>query len=150
MKARIKEKDQSVPVFKKGYYYYSRTEDGKEYYKYCRKKGSLTAKEEVLLDVDKMAEGHPYYAVTGFDISENNKLIAYGVDEVSRRQYTIYVKNLETGEILADAVKNTQGDPCWANDNKTFFYTSKNPVTLLSEKINRHTLGRRRGRCYRI
>lgn len=141
MKARIKEKDESVPVFKNGYYYYTRTEDGKQYYKYCRKKGSLDAKEEVLLDVDKMAEGHAYYTVTGFDISQNNKLLAYAVDEISRRQFTIYVKNLETGEILKDAVKNTQGDPCWAGDNKTFFYTAKHPATLLSEKIKRHILG---------
>lgn len=141
MKARIKEKDESVPVFKNGYFYYSRTEDGKQYYKYCRKKGSLDAKEEILLDVDQMAEGHAYYAASGFDVSEDNKLLAYGVDLVSRRQYTIYVKNLETGEILKDAILNTEGDPCWANDNKTIFYTSKNPVTLLSEKIQRHTLG---------
>ena len=141
MKSRIKEKDESVPVYKNGYFYYTRTESGKQYYKYCRKKGNLTAKEEILLDVDKMAEGHSYYAVSGFDISENNNLLAYGVDEISRRQYTIYVKNIETGEILSDAVKNTQGDPCWANDNKTFFYTEKHPVTLLSEKILRHTLG---------
>jgi len=141
MKARIKEKDEGVPVFKHGYYYYTRTEVGKQYYKYCRKKGSLTAKEEILLDIDKMAEGHPYYAATGFDISENNNLLAFGVDNVSRRQYTIYVKNLETGEIMKDAVTNTEGDPVWANDNKTFFYTAKNPVTLLSEKIMRHTLG---------
>jgi oligopeptidase B len=141
MKARIKEKDESVPVFKNGYYYYSRTEDGKQYYKYCRKKGTLDAPEEILLDVDQLAEGHPYYAATGFDVSEDNKLMAYGVDLVSRRQYTIYIKNLETGEILKDAIQNTEGDPCWANDNKTIFYTSKNPVTLLSEKIQRHTLG---------
>jgi len=141
MKARIKEKDESVPVFKNGYFYYSRTEDGKQYYKYCRKKGTLDGKEEILLDVDQMAEGHSYYSATGFDISEDNKMLAYGVDLVSRRQYTIYVKNLETGEILKDAIQNTEGDPCWANDNKTIFYTSKNPVTLLSEKIQRHTLG---------
>lgn len=141
MKARIKEKDESVPVFKNGYFYYSRTEDGKQYYKYCRKKGTLEAKEEILLDVDQMAEGHAYYAASGFDVSEDNKLLAYGVDLVSRRQYTIYVKNLETGEILKDAIQNTEGDPCWANDNKTIYYTSKNPVTLLSEKIQRHTLG---------
>jgi len=141
MKARIKEKDESVPVFKNGYFYYSRTEDGKQYYKYCRKKGTLDAKEEILLDVDQMAEGHAYYAASGFDVSEDNKLLAYGVDLVSRRQYTIYVKNLETGAILKDAIQNTEGDPCWANDNKTIFYTSKNPVTLLSEKIQRHTLG---------
>jgi oligopeptidase B len=88
MKARIKEKDESVPVFKNGYFYYTRTEDGKQYYKYCRKKGSLDAKEEILLDVDALAEGHPYYAATGFDISEDTKLLAYGVDVVSRRQYT--------------------------------------------------------------
>ena len=141
MKARIKEKDESVPVFKNGYYYYSRTEDGKQYYKYCRKKGTLDAKEEILLDVDQMAEGHSYFAATGFDVSEDNKLLAYGVDLVSRRQYSIHVKNLETGEILSDVIPNTEGDPCWAADNKTIFYTSKNPVTLLSEKIQRHTLG---------
>lgn len=141
MKARIKEKDESVPTFKNGYFYYTRTEDGKQYYKYCRKKGSLDAPEEILLDVDQMAEGHSYFSATGFSVSEDNKLLAYGVDLVSRRQYTIQVKNLETGEILKDAIPNTQGDPCWASDNKTFFYTSKNPVTLLSEKINRHTHG---------
>jgi oligopeptidase B len=141
MKLRIKEKDESVPLFKNGYFYYTRTENGKEYYKYCRKKGTLDATEEVLLDVDEMAKGHSYYAVTGFEISDDNKLLAFGVDEVSRRQYTIYIKNLETGEILKDAILNTEGEVAWASDNKTFFYASKNPVTLLSEKILRHTLG---------
>lgn len=141
MKLRIKEKDESVPLFKNGYYYYTRTENGKEYYKYCRKKGNLNAKEEVLLDIDEMAKGHSYYGVTGFEISNDNKLLAFGVDEVSRRQYTIYIKNLETGKILKDAVINTEGQAVWASDNKTFFYASKNPVTLLSEKIFRHTLG---------
>lgn len=141
MKARIKEKDESVPVLKNGYYYYTRTEDGKQYYKYCRKKGSLSAAEEVLLDVDKMAEGKPYFAVTGYEVSEDNNLLAYGVDEVSRRQYTIHIKNLATGETLKDAITNTEGDPVFANDNKTIFYTSKHPVTLLSEKIKRHTIG---------
>lgn len=141
MKARIKEKDESVPVFKNGYFYYARTEEGKQYYKYCRKKGTLDAKEEVLLDVDQMAEGHAYYSASGFQVSDDNSMLAYGVDLVSRRQYSIYVKNLETGEILKDVIVNTEGDPCWANDNKTIFYTSKNPVTLLSEKIQRHILG---------
>lgn len=141
MKARIKEKDESAPVFKNGYYYYSRTEEGSQYYKYCRKKGTLESKEELLLDVDQMAKGHSYYSVGGIKISEDNKLIAYSVDDVSRRQYTIYVKNIETGNLLKDEVKNTEGDICWANDNSTFFYTSKNPITLLSEKIKRHVLG---------
>jgi oligopeptidase B len=141
MKARIKEKDESVPYFKNGYYYYTRTEDGRQYYKLCRKKENLEAKEEILLDVDEMAKGKAYFSVSGSEISEDNKLIAYGVDEVSRRQYTIYIKNLETGEIYADAIKSTSGDPVWASDNKTIFYTANNPTTLLSEKIKRHVLG---------
>ena len=141
MKARIKEKDESVPVFKNGYFYYLRTEEGKEYHKYCRKKGSLDAREEILLDVDSMAEGHAYYDIEGVAVSDDNKLLAYGLDEVSRMEYTIYIKNLETGETYKDAIKLTEGDPVWGNDNKTLFYTAKNPVTLLSEKIKRHVLG---------
>ncbi len=141
MKGRIKEKDESVPYFYNGYYYYNRTEEGKQYYKVCRKKGSLDAPEEILLDVDKMAEGKPYYAIGGSSVSPNNKLLAYGVDEVSRREYVLHIKNLETGEIYKDRIERTSGGATWAADNKTIFYTSKNPVTLLSEKIKRHTLG---------
>lgn len=141
MKNRIKEKDESVPVYRNGYFYYSRTEEGKEYYKYCRKKGSLEATEEILLDVDKMAEGHSYYSVGGMSVSDDNKLLSYGVDDVSRRQYTIYFKNLETGEVYKETILNTSGGATWAADNKTVFYTSKNPVTLLTEKIKRHVLG---------
>ncbi len=142
MKSRIKEKDESVPTLKNGYYYYSRTEDGKEYYKYCRKKGSLSAKEEILLDVDKMAEGYAYFSASGFVISEDNKMMAFAVDTVSRRQYDIKVKNLVTGEIMSDVIPSTNGNVVWANDNKTLFYTANNPETLLSEKIKRHTLGK--------
>ncbi len=141
MKARIKEKDESVPVFNNGYFYYTRTDEGKEYYKYCRKKGSLTAPEEIVLDVDAMAEGKAYYDIGEIEISEDNKLVAYGVDEVSRREYIIHIKNLETGEVYKDAIPRTEGAAIWANDNKTLFYTSKNPETLLSEKIKRHVLG---------
>ncbi|MCF0050830.1 S9 family peptidase [Dyadobacter sp. LJ53] len=141
MKGRIKEKDESVPVFSNGYWYYTRSEEGQQYFKYCRKKGSLDAKEEMLLDVDKMAEGHPYYSAVGFNVSPDNKLLAYGVDTVSRRQYTIYVKNLETGELIKDTIFPASGGSEWGNDNKTLFYTATNPKTLLSEKIKRHTLG---------
>jgi oligopeptidase B len=141
MKARIKEKDESVPTFNNGYFYYTRVVEGKDYFLYCRKKGSLDAKEEVLLDVNAMAEGHAYFSAAGFAISPNNKLLAYGIDKLSRRQYSIYVKNLETGELLKDEIKNAEADPVFANDNNTIFYTSKNSVTLLSEKIKRHTLG---------
>jgi oligopeptidase B len=141
MKGRIKEKDESVPYLDNGYYYYSKTEEGKQYYSFCRKKGSLDAPEEVLLDVNKMAEGHAYYSAAGFNISPDNKLLMFGVDTVSRRQYILHIKNLETGEIMPDRISNTEGYGQWANDNKTIYYVSKNPTTLLSEKIMKHTLG---------
>ena len=141
MKARIKEKDESVPVFKNGYYYYSRTETGKQYFKYCRKKGNLSAPEEILLDVDQMAEGKAYYTATGFSISPDNSKMIYGVDDVSRRQYSLFLKDLNTGKITDLGIKNTEGNAVWAADNNTIFYTAKNDVTLLSEKIKRHTLG---------
>ena len=141
MKGRIKEKDESVPVFKNGYFYYSRVVEGKDYFLYCRKKENLQAPEEILLDVNAMAEGHNYFSATGFEVSMDNKLLAYGVDMLSRRQYKIFVKNLVTGETYKDVILNTEGDPVWANDNQTIFYTAKNPVTLLSEKIKRHKLG---------
>jgi oligopeptidase B len=141
MKARIKEKDESVPSFQNGYFYYTRMVEGKEYFLYCRKKGTLDAKEEILLDVNQMAEGHDYFSVSGFDISPDNKLLAFGQDTVSRRQYTLYVKNLETGEITLQVKTGTNGNPVWASDNKTFFYVKNNPQTLLTEKIEKHTIG---------
>lgn len=141
MKARIKEKDESVPVFRKGYYYYTRTETGKQYFKYCRKKGNLNASEEILLDVDQLAEGHAYYSAAGFSISPDNSKMIYGVDDVSRRQYKLFLKDLNTGKTTDLGIKNTTGSATWANDNKTIFYTGKNPETLLTEKIYRHFLG---------
>jgi oligopeptidase B len=141
MKNRIKEEDESVPVFDNGYYYYTRSEEGRQYFKYCRKKGNLDAPEEILLDVDEMAIGHPYYSAAGFSVSPDNKLLAYGVDTVSRREYIIHIKNLETGELLKDQIVRTTGEAVWANDSKTFFYTEKNPETLLTEKIRKHILG---------
>ncbi len=141
MKARIKEKDESVPVFKNGYYYYTRMVEGKEYYVYCRKKASLEAPEEVLLDVNEMAEGSEYFAASGFAVSPDNNLLAYGVDKVSRRQYALYVKNLTTGAITLEVTTGTGGNPVWASDNKTLFYAKNNAETLLSEKIMKHTLG---------
>ena len=141
MKARIKEKDESVPYFKNGFYYYTRQVEGKDYYISCRKKANLQAAEEILLDVNAMAEGHDYYAVSGQSVSPDNKLLAYGVDMVSRNEFTIFIKNLETGEIFKDAIMRTEGNPVWCADNKTIFYCAKNPVTLLSEKVKKHLLG---------
>ena len=141
MRNRIKEKDESVPVFNNGYFYYTRTEEGKQYYKYCRKKENLNSPEEILLDVDAMAEGFQYFSVAGFGVSPDNKLLAFGVDKLSRRQYTIKIKNLETGKILNDEILNTSGSVAWANDNQTFFYTENNPKTLLTTKIKKHKIG---------
>ncbi|MCF8380196.1 MAG: S9 family peptidase [Bacteroidales bacterium] len=138
---RIEQTDMSVPYFVNGYYYYSRYEEGKEYPIYCRKKESLDSAEIILLDVNIMAEGHPYYQVGGLSVSPDNKLMTFGVDTVSRRIYTLYVKNLETGEILKDKIDITTGSVAWANDNKTFFYTLKDQQTLRSNIVMKHILG---------
>jgi oligopeptidase B len=141
MKARIKEDDSSVPYFYNGYWYITRFEKGKDYPIHSRKKGSLEAKEEILFNCNEMAEGYTYFSLGGLNISEDNKWAAFGIDTVSRRQYTIQVKNLQTGEILPFKIENTTGGSTWAGDNKTLFYTRKDEVTLRSDKIYRHKLG---------
>ena len=138
---RIKKDDESVPYLDNGYFYYTRYEKGKEYAIHCRKKGSLDSKEEILLDENVLAKGHDYFAVGGMDVSPDNQRMSYGVDLVSRRIYTIYFKNLVTGDVLKETIPNSTGSVAWANDNKTVFYTSKNEVTLLPEKIWRHKVG---------
>ena len=138
---RIKQDDQSVPFLDNGYYYYTRFEEGGEYPLICRKKGSLEADEEVMLNVPEMAAEHAYFQVGGYAVSPDNKLLAYGVDTVSRRKYTLHFKDLETGEILEDAVPTTDGNACWANDNRTVFYTRKDEETLRNHKVFRHVLG---------
>lgn len=141
MKSRIKEDDSSVPYLYNGYYYITRYETGKDYPIYSRKKGSLDAKEEIMFDCNEMAKGQSYFNLSGISISEDNKWVAYGIDLVSRRQYTIQIKNLETGEILPVKLENTTGGSTWAGDNKTLFYTRKDVQTLRSDKIYKHTLG---------
>ena len=138
---RIKKDDQSVPYLDNGYYYYTRYEKGKEYAIRCRKKGSLDGKEEILLDENVLAEGHDYFAIGGMSVSPDNQWLAYGVDTVSRRRYTVHFKNVSTGDVLDQTIPNTTGGVAWANDNRTVFYTTKNEVTLLSEKIWRHKMG---------
>jgi len=138
---RIKKTDMSVPSKESGYYYYSRYEEGGEYPIYCRRKGTMEAEEEILLNVNEMAKGHAYYSVAGYSVSSNNNLIAFGVDTVSRRKYTIHFKNLKTGEILPDKIPITSGRAAWANDNKTVFYILKDEETLRSYKILKHVLG---------
>jgi len=138
---RIKQTDESVPYKDNGYWYYTRFEQGQEYPVYCRKKGSLDAAEEILLNVNDMAKGHSYYSITGLSVSEDNNLLAYAEDSVSRRRYTVYVKDLRTGKLVEESVPNTEGDIVWANDNKTFFYTKKDSVTLRSRWVVKHKLG---------
>ncbi len=141
MKSRIKEDDESVPYFKNGYWYYSRYETGQEYPLYCRKKESLAAEEEIMLNVNEMAQGYEFYNLGAMSVSPDNNILAFSEDTLSRRIYTLRFKNLKTGAMLEDVIPNIDGDVAWANDNRTVFYTSKNEVTLLSEKIKRHSLG---------
>lgn len=140
LKNRIKEEDNSVPYFYNEYWYITRFEKGKQYPIYTRKKDSLTAKEEILFDCNKMAEGHDYFRLVGMNISPDNTKAIYGIDTESRRKYTLYVKDLISGEILETKIKNTSGGSAWALDNQYFFYTKKNEETLRSEWIYRHNI----------
>ncbi len=137
---RIGQTDMSVPYYTEGYYYYSRYEEGKEYPIYCRKKENLEAAEEIMLNVNELAQGYEYFHVSGITVSPDNKMIAYGVDTVSRRLYTIHFKNLETGETLEESIANTNGAAYWADDNRTVFYAQKNLQTLRPEKIFRYKI----------
>ena len=137
IKSRIKEDDSSVPYFDNQYFYYTRYEKDKQYPIYCRKKGSLDSKEEILIDANIMSEGHEYFRVGDIEISPDNKIMAYSIDTVSRRIYTIHFKNLETGKNLSKKIPNTSGSITWANDNKTFFYNLKDLETLRTERVMR-------------
>ena len=140
IKARIKEDDASVPFKFNGYWYITRFEKGGEYPIHTRKKESLDAPEEIMFNVNELAKPYSYYNLNGVNISENNELAAFGQDTLSRRIYTIQVKNLNTGEILPDKLENTTGGSVWAADNKTLFYTRKDE-TLRAYQIWKHTLG---------
>ena len=139
MKGRIKEEDNSVPYFYNGYWYITRYEKGQDYPIYTRKKDSLSAPEEILFDCNEMAKGHEYFRLVGINISPDNSKAIFGIDTVSRRQYVLKVKDLITGEIFDTSITNSTGGSAWAKDNEHFFYTLKNPETLRSEAIYRHT-----------
>lgn len=138
---RIKQEDQSVPYFYHGYYYLVRYQEGDEYPIYARKAGSLEAPEEIMLHGPTMAKGQGYYSIGGRSIAPNNRYLAYGEDTVSRRIYTIRIKDLVTGELLSDVLINTTGNAVWSADNAYLFYTLKDPQTLRGYKIMRHRLG---------
>jgi oligopeptidase B len=140
IKGRIKENDETVPYLDNGYYYQTKYYQGKEYPVYYRwKEGS--AEPGVLLDVNALAEGHSYTGVGGLSVSPDNNLLAYGLDHVSRRQYTIFIINLSTGSLLSDTLVNTSGQVEWAEDNRSMFYVVKDPETLREAKVMKHILG---------
>jgi len=140
MKARIKEDDESVPYFYNGYFYITRFEKSKGYPIYSRKKGSLSAKEEILFNCNELAKGHSYFDLGGFSVSTDNNLAAFSTDLVGRRKYTAYIKNLVTDELLPSSIENTTGNSVWANDNRSVFYTRQDDVTLRADKVYRHTI----------
>ena len=142
MKARIKETDASVPYQIDDYFYYSRFQEGGEYPIYCRKKGNLDANEEILLDGNNLAKDHAYFHIGGYAISDNEQMMAFGIDTVSRRNYTVQFKNLVTGELYSEKIEHTEaGNYAWAADNQSFFYVLREQETLLGYRVYRHQLG---------
>ncbi|MEY4274436.1 MAG: hypothetical protein RL638_1384 [Bacteroidota bacterium] len=142
MKGRIVADEQSVPYFNGKDWFYHRYESGGEYPIYCRKKASLDAKEEILLHGNLLGKDEAYFAVGGLALSDNEQILAYAIDKVSRRNYTVHFKNLQTGEILPDKIENTEGGSyAWSSDSNYFFYLLRDPQTLLASKVYRHKIG---------
>ena len=141
MKARIKKDDDSVPYLSNGYWYYTRFRKGQEYAVHCRKKGTLEATEEVMLDGNARAEGHEYYAATGLSVSSDNRVLAFSEDTVGRRLYTLRFKDLASGAVLDDEITGTAGAVSWALDGRTVFYVRRDEGTLRAFQVWRHELG---------
>ena len=143
MLSHIKQTDLSVPVRRGDYYYYSRTEEGKQYPIQCRKKGSLEGKEEVLLDLNELGQGRKFAGLGAFVVSDDQNLLAYTIDYVGYRQFTLYVKDLRTGATLPDTIERVD-NVAWAADNHTLFLTTEDEVTKRVKRAWRHTLGEKR------
>jgi oligopeptidase B len=139
--SRIPQTDESVPYRLDGYWYYSRYEEGKDYPIYARREGSMDAPEQVLLDVNELAAGHNYYSARPIGVSSGNRVLAFAVDTVGRRFYTIRFRDIATGALLPDEIPNVTGDSAWALDDKTLFYTKQDPDTLRWHQVWRHELG---------
>ena len=139
--SRLKQDDTSVPYRKNGYWYNTRFEPGREHPIFARRKGSLGAPEEILLDANALAAGHDYYRIGAVEVSPNSAWLAFCEDTVGRRQYTLRFKNLETGEIQGTAISQVETDLAWANDNRTILYVEKDPETLLGLYVKKHVIG---------
>jgi oligopeptidase B len=140
MLGRIKQTDLSVPSRIGDYFYYSRTQEGKQYSYLCRRKGSMEGAEEIMLDLNTLAEGHTYLGLGAQRVSDDGNLLAYSIDTNGYRQYTLHVKDLRSGQTLAESIERV-GSVVWATDNKTLFYTTEDPVSKRSDKFWRHTVG---------
>ena len=142
---RIKQDDDSVPYRERGWWYYSRFSSGQDYPVYLRAKaaadGSRSDEEQVLLDVEAMARGKDYFKVDAWEISQDNRLLAWAEDDNGRRQYTIRIRNLDTGEVYPDTIHGVSTDLVWADDNRTLFYIENDPETLLTVRVKKHVLG---------
>jgi oligopeptidase B len=138
---RIKQDDASVPFRERGYHYYTRFNVGADYPILARRKGSMRAPEEIMLNQPAMAKGHNFFSVGEWLVSQDNRLLAYAEDVVGRRQYSLKVKDLSTGKTLGDSVANVEPNFVWADDNRTIYYIEKDPVTLLSKRVKAHVLG---------
>lgn len=144
MKGRIKEDDSSVPYFLNEYWYIRRYEKGKDYPIFTRKHKTLDAPEEIMLDVNELAKDLTYCQVAGLSVSPDNTKLTFGIDTLSRRIYTIKVKDLTSGKMLEDEIHGVSSYAAWAADSETFFYTSKDEETLRTDKIYRHKIGNSR------
>ena len=140
MRSKIKEEDSSAPYFYNGYWYITRYEKNKQYPIYTRKKENLSATEEILFDCNELAKDYNYFKLVGINISPDNKKAVFGIDTLSRRKYTLMIKDLESGELLKTHIKNTTGYGVWANDNEHIFYTKKNSKTLRAESVFRQSI----------
>jgi oligopeptidase B len=138
---RLKQDDASVPYRKHGYWYNTRFEPGKEHPIFARRKGTIDAPEEVLLDANALAVGHDFYRIGALEVSPDCAWLAFCEDTVGRRQYTLRFKNLRTGEILQAAIRDVETDLAWAIDNRTILYVEKDPETLLGLYVKKHVLG---------
>jgi oligopeptidase B len=138
---RLKQDDSTVPYRKNGYWYYTRFEPGQEHPIFARRRASLEAPEEIVLNANELSAGHDYYQIGELDVSPNGEWLAFCEDTIGRRQYTLRFKNLRSGEILGDKIDDVETDLAWANDNRTLLYVEKDPETLLGLYVKKHSVG---------
>lgn len=138
---RIKQDDASVPYRERGWWYYTRFETGQDYPIHARREGGMEAPEQILLNVNELAKDKGYYNIGDWEVTQDNKILAYAEDAVGRRQYVVRFKNLQTGEIYPDEIKGVSPNLVWADDNKTLFYVENDPETLLTVRVKSHVLG---------